>query len=181
MLASPLRKNTHTLGMSLVVTKPPRPPRASRTTFGSRSVYTLHSTPNNVFAWRLSDERLKTATVAFKRQEDAVLMASMIERHVMTRKEWPDVLIAENAFKIFSGPPGEKFASQLVYIQSWQVDNLKAFCAHSYLDMVMLDTIRKAEDGYNLRGEMVLLSMPLDFYVHRLEEIYDSNAHDDEE
>jgi hypothetical protein len=160
--------------MSLTITRPPRAPQIP-TTFGSRRLYTLHSTPNNVFAWRLADERLKTATVAFRRHEDAETVAHAIERHLINKKEWPDTLIVDNTFRIFSGPPGN-YVNQIVYVQSWQPENLKAFCGHAYLDLVMLETVERDHDKFNLRGELCRIEMPDEYYVHRLEEIYDSNA-----
>lgn len=164
--------------MSLVVTRPPRPPRVL-TARGNRRVYTLHSEPRNVFAWRITDERVKTATVVFRRPEDAHTMAYAIETHVNQTKEWPDLLVTENAFKVYSGPTNA-FSQGLVYVQSWQIETLKEFCAMAYLDMIVLSSMIKKRDTYLLNGEICMLSAPSEFYIHRLEQLYDSNNQDEE-
>lgn len=152
--------------MSLVLTRPP--PRASSKR-GGRKVYTLHSSPNNVFAWNLDNDSMKTATVVFKRHQDAAFMAQMIENHVLLEKEWPDVSVVNNVFKLYgNGKPAHPYENDLIEIRSWDMDKLRVFCVTSYLDMISLNSVTKTDDVFKLNGELLSLSVPSEFHVSTL-------------
>jgi len=155
--------------MSAVVNRP----RVNHKTGGggNRRVYTLHSGTNDIFGWRLKDESVKTVTVAFKNQKDAIMMAHMFERHIIQRKEWPDTLLMEDAFRISMGPPPES-PPGIIEVRSWTVDKLKRFCVNAYLDMIVLETIQRADDTYKLSGEIMSLATTDEHYVERLTKLY---------
>jgi hypothetical protein len=158
--------------MSLVVTKPPRLAPA-HIGHGIRKLFTLHSSPNNVFAWRLDDERIKTATVAFRRRGDATLMAYMIERHVKQEKRWPDVLVVDNAFTIFGGKINPLQANDLVEVRSWSMDSLQVFCVDAYLDLIVLNELDESYNNkYKLSGEVIKLTVPDEYYALKIAELY---------
>lgn len=157
--------------MSIVLTRPP--PKVA-IGGGSRKVYTLHSSPNNVFAWNLENDRMKTATVVFKRRADAAFMAEMIERHVIREKEWPNVALADNVFSLYgSGASSITYQEDLIEIKSWDLEDLRVFCVTAYLDMISLSSIDKDEGVFRLNGELLSLTVPFEFYVQRLGYLYE--------
>lgn len=158
--------------MSLVAIKPPRltPTKLGN---GNRRVYTLHSNQNDVFAWRIDNERVKTATVVFRNQYDAALMAHMIERHVKQEKIWPSVLMPDNTFRLFGGAVDPMYQCNLIEVRSWNnMDALQIFCVEAFLDMIVLNNLNQSLDKFKLSGEVIKLTVPNDYYVMRLGEIY---------
>jgi len=156
--------------MSLVLTRPPKLPR---TEVRSQRVYTLHSSPNNVFAWNLDNENAKTATVVFKRQHDAVFMAKLIEEHVVREKEWPNVSVVNNVFSLYgNGSPTNPYETEIIEVRAWEIEQLRIFCVTAYLDMVALNSVEKLLDGFKLSGEVLSLSVPSEYYVERLKFLY---------
>jgi len=150
-----------------------RPPPILTVGAGSRKVYTLHSSPNNVFAWNLDNELMKTATVVFKRRSDAAFMAEMIEKHVVRQKEWPNVSIVDNVFSLYgSGTPTTSYENDLIEIKSWDLDDLRIFCVMAYLDMISLSSIDRDDGVFKLNGELLSLTVPIEFYVDRLNLMY---------
>jgi len=157
--------------MSLVLT---RPPNFQKQKERSQRVYTLHSSPNNVFAWRLDNERMKTATVVFKRQQDAVFMAKMIEEHVVRENEWPNVSVVNNVFSLYgNGSSKNSVDPEIIEVRSWDTEQLRIFCVTAYLDIVSLNSVEKIGDGFRLNGELMTLSVPIEFYVDRLAVLYE--------
>jgi len=157
--------------MSLVVTKPPRF-APDKTLDANRRVYTLHSKQNDVFAWRLDDQSVKMATVAFRRKNDASLMAYMIERHVKQENKWPDVRMVDNAFSIFGGHIDRREINSLIEIRQWTMDPLQVFCIDAYLDLIVLNEVRQGENKYKLSGEILKLSIPGEMYALKIAELY---------
>jgi len=156
--------------MSVVLTRPP--PKVT-VGAGSRKVYTLHSSPNNVFAWNMDNELMKTATVVFKRRSDAAFMAEMIEKHVLRQKEWPNVSVVDNVFSLYgSGTPTASYENDLIEIKSWEFEDLRIFCVTAYLDMISLSSIDKNDEIFRLNGELLSLTIPIEFYVDRLNSMY---------
>lgn len=154
------------------LTKPPRPAPAN-IGYGSRRLYTLHSTLNNVFAWRLDDQRVKTATVAFRHKGDATLMAYMIERHVKQENRWPDVLVVDNAFSIFGGKIDLMHENSLIEVRSWNMDSLQVFCVDAYLDLIVLNKLEESYNKYKMSGDVIKLSIPDEYYALKIAELYD--------
>ena len=153
------------------LTKPPRPAPA-RTGYGNRKLFTLHSGSNDVFAWRLDDQRVKTATVAFRRRGDATLMAYMIERHVKQENRWPDVLMVDNAFSLFGGKINPLEENSLIEVRSWSMDSLQVFCVDAYLDLIVLNEFNEAYNKYKLSGDVIKLSIPVELYALKIAELY---------
>lgn len=149
--------------MALTIVRPP--PKLITTKEESQRVYTLHSTPNQIFAWRTGNQNMKTSAVVFKRHEDALLMAHMIERHVRQKKEWPSVTMFD--FQLEPGPPHEG-RPELVEIRPWIMDSLKVYCVKAYLDMVTLNRLTPVETGFRINGELVSLDIPTEFYAPHL-------------
>lgn len=146
-----------------------RPPASIETDQDSRPVYTIHGRPNSVFALQIPNKYMKTATVVFKRQTDALLMAHMIERHVRQKKEWPSNNIDD--FHLEGGPIVEG-PTELVSVKQWNLGSLKMFCVLSYLDMFTMNTLKPTERGFRMNGELVSLEVPTEVYAERLEDLW---------
>jgi len=157
--------------MAAVITKPPRI-APTPTNQRNRRLYTLHSNTNDVFAWRLDDQSVKMATVAFNRKNDATLMAYMIERHVKQENKWPDVLMVDNSFSIFGGHINRSETNSLIEVRSWNMDSLQVFCIDAYLDLIVLKDIREGNNKYKLSGEILKLSIPGELYALKIAELY---------
>ena len=158
--------------MATVITKPPRL-APSQTTYGNRKLFTLHSGPNDVFAWRLDDQRVKTATVAFRRRGDATLMAYMIERHVKQENKWPDVLMVDNAFSLFGGKINPLQENSLIEVRPWTMDSLQVFCVDAFLDLIVLNELDESYNNkYKLSGDVIKLTIPDEYYALKIAELY---------
>lgn len=152
----------------------PRPPTRVHNANRNRkppNVFTLHSNVNSIFAWRTSNENMKTAAVVFRRQQDALLMAHMIERHVRQKKEWPSPTMFD--FHLEGGPIHGGTELDLIEIRPWSFESLKVYCVESYLDMVTLSELNPTHDGFRINGELISLDMPFEFYTERLAYLYD--------
>lgn len=147
-----------------------RPPtRVPKSNQRPKKVFTLHSNANSVFAWRTSNETMKTATVVFRRHQDALLMAHMIERHVRQKKEWPSPTMFD--FQLEGGPVVDEDLT-LIDINSWEMESLKVFCVEAYLDMVTISQLTQTSDGFRISGELMSLDVPFGFYTERLTYLY---------
>jgi hypothetical protein len=117
---------------------------------------------------------MKTATVVFKRQQDAVFMAKMIEEHVVRENEWPNVSVVNNVFSLYgNGSSKNSVDPEIIEVRSWDTEQLRIFCVTAYLDIVSLNSVEKIGDGFRLNGELMTLSVPIEFYVDRLAVLYE--------
>lgn len=159
--------------MSVTLVRPP-PRSIVPVKEKSRKWYTLHSGSNSVFAWTFEKSNLKTSTVAFARVHDARLMASMIESYISREKEWPNVSVADRTFTLFgAGHVSQEEEQNFIEIKSWEYDDLRVFCAKSYLDMITLKKItRKSNDTFLLNGEFVTFDVPPEYYAQRLDYLF---------
>lgn len=156
--------------MSLVYTRPP-PSLSLQTKQKPQRVFTLHASPNNVFAWTASNKNMKTATVVFRREYDALLMAHMIESHVRQRQEWPSNNMKD--FKLDTGPMNPDEDLHIISVRSWDFELLKVFCVQAYLDMVTLTKLTPSDDGFRITGEMISLDVPVEVYAERLSQLWE--------
>lgn len=157
--------------MSLVITRPP-PAVTLQTKQKPSRVFTLHSSPNNVFAWNSSNKNMKTATVVFRREYDALLMAHMIESHVRQRQEWPSNDMKD--FKLDTGPMNPSEDLHIITVRAWDFELLKVFCVQAYLDMVTLTKLTPSDSGFRITGEMISLDVPTEVYAERLSLLWKS-------
>lgn len=156
--------------MSVVITRPP-PSLSLQTKQKSQRVFTLHSGENNVFAWTAPSKNMKTATVVFRREYDALLMAHMIESHVHQRQEWPSNDMKD--FKLNTGPMNAFDDLRIITVRSWDFELLKVFCVQAYLDMVTLTKLTPSDDGFRITGEMISLDVPAEVYAERLSQLWE--------
>ena len=135
----------------------------------NQSTYTLHNVPNKVMAWRIKNEKMKTAVVAFKRPRDAQVMGHMIETHYEREKEWPDFTNPD-----FSLPAGNPLVPpvdfKILSIREWSnFDSLKVFCAEHFFDLILVNRII---NGNRIQGYTYSFETPMEFHSDRLEQLY---------
>ena len=119
---------------------------------------------NNVWVTRPVDS--KSAVVAFRRIDDAVLFGSMIETYFTHSQEWPgtDLLIL---------PAPRVKGLDNIFLQKWEFDDLKLNCTRNMLDMIGVEKISKARESYTFNGDHYIFDAPLDFYQNRFNELLD--------
>lgn len=114
---------------------------------------------------------MKTATVVFRREYDALLMAHMIESHVRQRQEWPSNDMKD--FKLDTGPMKSSEDLHIISVRSWDFELLKVFCVQAYLDMVTLTKLTPSDVGFRITGEMISLDVPAEVYAERLSQLWE--------
>ena len=143
-------------------TPPVRPKFNIQTNQKSRKYWTLHTGVNNVWATRPNES--KSAIVAFRHMEDAVLIGSMIETHFIHSKEWPDM-------DLFVLPAPRIKELSNIFLQKWEFDDLKLTCTQNMLDMISVEKINKAHASYTFSGNQYTFGAPLEFYQNRFNEL----------
>ena len=117
---------------------------------------------NNV--WVTRPKESKSAVVAFRRIDDAVLFGSMIETYFTYSQEWPSTDLL-----ILPAPRIKELGD--IFLQKWEFDDLKLNCTRNMLDMISVDKISKARESYTFNGDQYIFDAPLDFYQNRFNEL----------
>jgi hypothetical protein len=119
---------------------------------------------------------MKTSTVAFARRQDAAFMARLIETYVVREKQWPNVSVVDNVFRLYGSGLIDVFDENdlegFIEIKSWSLDDLRVFCAQAYLDMITLKKVTKKNDSFVLNGECISLDVPEQFYAEYLNYLF---------
>lgn len=128
--------------------------------------WTLHSAGNNAFTLRLNEE-LRTSVVGFKKKDDAVFIAKMIETHYIIKKEWPDthgeLILPTSQIQV-----NENLT--YLYIHKWDFEDLKVLCTRNVMDLISVENLIKTEQGYSFEGNLFKFDGSLEFYKDRFEE-----------
>lgn len=148
-------------------TPPVRPKLTNRNGGGGnkRNYWTLHMGVNNV--WVTRPKESKSAVVAFRRIDDAVLFGSMIETFFIYSQEWPDT-----GLLMLPSPRVKELSN--IFLQKWEFDDLKLNCTRNMLDMISVEKIAKARESYTFNGDHYIFDAPLDFYQNRFNELLDN-------
>ena len=162
----------------LVVAPPPAKPRGfSKTRQKPKYQYTIHSKPNNIFT--LKPEENRTAVVAFRNWNDALLLSRMMEAFYIHQKELP--VFGNNEQLILPSPVTDENILDYLYIQQWDFDILKVECTRNILDIIVVEKLKdNNEGGYSISGNVYKLEAPLDFYKIRFEELLPINNDPDD-
>ena len=152
--------------MATIVSPPRRPPRSIQTRRGGKFYWTIHTHPNNAFSVRVN-ENSKTALVGFKNVDNALVIGKMIETYYMTQQEWPDT-----TGQLLLPPPHDGDLNFL-FLQKWDFADLQVECTKNFLSMVAIDNLGTTKRGFNFDGKMLSFEAPIEFYVARLEELFE--------
>jgi hypothetical protein len=145
-------------------TPPVRPKLSARTNQSNRKYWTLHTGVNNILACRPKDSI--SSVVAFRNLDEAVMIGSMIETHLMRHKEWPDF-----ESEILMLPTSRVEELQNIFLQKWEFDDLKLICTQNMLDMISVEEINKRASSYTFTGNQYKFNAPLEFYQNRFNEL----------
>ena len=152
--------------MATIVSPPRRPPRSIQTRRGGKFYWTIHTHPNNAFTVRMNDDS-STSIVGFKNVDNALVIGKMIETYYMTQQEWPDT-----TGQLLLPPPHDGNLNFL-FLQKWDFAELKVECTKNFLSMVAIDNLGTTKRGFNFDGKMLSFEAPIEFYVARLEELFE--------
>ena len=152
--------------MATIVSPPRRPPRSIQTRRGGKFYWTIHTHPNNAFTVRMNDNS-PTAIVGFKNVDNALVIGKMIETYYMTQQEWPDT-----TGQLLLPPPHDGDLNFL-FLQKWDFADLQVECTKNFLSMVAIDNLGTTKRGFNFDGKMLSFEAPIEFYVARLEELFE--------
>lgn len=157
---------------SLATAPPAKPQTRAKTGRRSQKYYTIHTQPNDAFTLRVA-ETARTSVVGFRDWDDALFIGKMMETHFMRQKEWPDTR-SVGSLILPSSQVGDVL--RYLYIQQWDFDELKLTCTKNFLDMISVDGIvkKKANAGYTFSGNLFKFEAPREFYIQRLDEIFEN-------
>lgn len=150
------------------IAAPPRRPlgRSIQTRRGGKFYWTIHTHPNNAFTVRMKDDS-PTSIVGFKNVDNALVIGKMIETYYMTQQEWPDT-----TGQLLLPPPHDGDLNFL-FLQKWDFGDLQVECTKNFLSMVAIDSLETTKRGFNFDGKMLSFDAPREFYVARLEELFE--------
>jgi len=126
---------------------------------GGRSLYTIHSTSNTIYATKPENPRLKISVMSFKFETDAKKIAQMLEAYKLKTTGWPE-LDPEDTIYL---PESDKDLTELAIV-SWDLDNLSKYCAQNVLDLVTVNSIRSNRGSLNIMGTTYAFDADVDFY-----------------
>lgn len=152
---------------------PPVKPRVKfKTNQKSPKYYTLHTCPNDAFTLRVN-EQSRTSIVGFRDWDNAMFVGKMLETYFISQMEWPMTYEVGSLILPNSQVPDDVL--RFLYIQQWELDDLKLTCTKNFLDMILVDDIvkRKAVGGYVFAGNAFKFEADWDFYRARLAEIHE--------
>jgi hypothetical protein len=163
------------VGMLSVAPPPTKPRGFSKTKQKPKHHYTIHSKPNDIFTLKPDENR--TAIVAFTKIDDAFLLSQMIESYYIHQKELP--LFGSDEMVILPSPVLTNSLNYL-YIQRWDIEELKVECTKNILDMIIVEKLKDSKDGYTISGQVYKFEAPVDFYKIRFEELLPINNDPDD-
>jgi hypothetical protein len=161
---------------SLTIAPPTKPRQSRQTNQKSPKYYTLHTTKNDAFTLRIS-EQSRTSIVGFKEWDDAIFIGKMLETYFINQREWP-VTYEIGSLILPSSKDSHPDVLNHMYIQQWDFDDLKVTCTKNFLDMISVDDLikKKSQGGYTFSGKAYRFEADWDFYRHRLGEIHELNS-----
>lgn len=146
----------------LVVPPPTKPTIRQETRQKPRKYFTIHENSNNVLAFKGLLDNDKTTVMGFVKERDAVTFGRMVERHYLTQKDWPD-LVLDSSIKIYS-KQDEENDLKFLHAVEWSPDDVTLFCAARYMDLMHIDGIVENPTGFTIRGSKLILEGSTEFY-----------------
>lgn len=156
--------------MSITLVPPVKPSRPLKTGRGQKVAYTIHQTPNKVYAIRPKDQTLSVSIVSFVHSENARLVAGMFEEYRRRTKSWPDFMEDHDECLIL--PSNSNRLLQELTVIKWDLNDLKFYCCNNMLDLITLSSMKSTDRGFSIRGESYKFDAPLEFYQERFNELY---------
>ena len=161
------------LCVASITLPPPVKPRSKfKTNQKNQKYYTLHTCPNDAFTLRANDQA-RTSIVGFRDWDNAMFVGKMLETYFVSQMEWPTTYEVGSIILPNSQTPEDVL--RFLYIQQWDVDELKMTCTKNFLDLISIDEIvkKKGHGGYVFAGNATTFEADWDFYRQRLDEIHE--------
>ena len=138
-----------------------KPPVFQRSDRPEKSLFTIHSQQNTVYATRTDNEKLWISVVSFRSKDNAYLIASMLEEYKRKTREWPLLLSDDHVFL-----PAAETKNSLDELQviRWTQDELTTYCVEHILDLITINTIDTSRDGLSMVGDTYQFEVPTEFY-----------------
>jgi len=172
----------------------PAPPRRSisiNKKSRSNKIYTIHNYTHNPFILRhenksINDESsINSTIISFKKEVDAIHFAQMIENHKALTNQWPSTTLDNiNSLFIMSNidltSTTSLYNPNELYFKTWELIDLQVYCASNILQLFIIHSITlKDENIYNIRGEHLTLSIPIEKYTEIFENMFLRNKDTD--
>jgi hypothetical protein len=153
----------------MLVVAPPRSINRNYNKNKNQKYYTIHTNDKNIFTLTIDD--CLTCVMAFKKKNDAVFIANMIETYYVEEKEWPDV--HQNGS--ITLPMGR--LNHLVHsgIKEWNYDDIKDMCQKNSLDMMSISNIKTNNEIKFTMTHINCMADSIDFYKNRFEQLLPSH------
>jgi hypothetical protein len=148
-----------------MLSTPARPFSKTRSTYGQKKLWTVHYTNNKVFGLPAEP---RTSVVSFTNEFDAKLTAKIIETHVNSTKEWPD-LTREPNFHVKNIKAFEPL--EFLDVNKWDFDDLQLWSVIHCLDLTVIKNMTKTNAGYRFIGEHYTFEGTLEMYQYKFNEL----------
>ena len=149
-----------------MITTPLRPAPPIRTSRTPKKLWTIHHTNNKVFGLPAEP---RISVVSFTNEFDAKLTAKIIETHVNSTKEWPD-LTSEPNFHVKNIKNYEPL--EFLDLNKWDFDDLQMWSVIHCLDLTVIKNMSKTNSGYRFLGEHYTFEGTLEMYQYKFNELY---------
>ena len=123
------------------------------------SLFTIHKGDNTVYAAKPTSDLVMVSVVAFNKEQDAVLIASMLEEYKRKNGEWPPLISDDPVWLPTSSP--ELLELEII---KWDKDELGVYCVSNILDLITISSVDNNLGGYKITGDTYRFEMPLDSY-----------------
>ena len=117
---------------------------------------------------------INTTIISFKRELDALKFAQLIEIHKQSTNQYPSTTL-EGMASLFLNTNliTENYIPNELYLKSWEYDDLRIYCATHLLNLFVMQSMTLKNDNiYNLKGQHIILSLPIESYINILEQLY---------
>jgi len=139
--------------MSMILS-PIRPPPTDR-----NLLYTIHKGDNTVYASKPTNNKVMIAVVSFKREDHAILIASMLEEYKLKTGEWPPLISDDDTWL----PTSSSELRELEIVQ-WNKDELDKFCVMHILDLITINSLNNSQNGYKIIGDTFKFDVSIPIY-----------------
>ena len=138
-------------------------------------IYTIHNYKHNPFMLKHEAKNdINTTIISFKRELDALKFAQLIEIHKQSTNHYPSTTL-EGMASLFLNTNliTENYIPNELYLKSWEYDDLRIYCATHLLNLFVMQSMTLKNDNiYNLKGQHIILSLPIESYINILEQLY---------
>jgi hypothetical protein len=145
---------------SVIMLSIKNPPNFNKIEYNNnKKIYTINNRNKNIFSVRIQDKN-KTDIIpilTFAKEYDAIKIASMLEYHYLSRKEWPNTIIDINSnILLFSNHLKDIEYLEYLEIKTWDYNDFNEHCINNLVDYLYITEFKKNKDNnYNIKGQII--------------------------